>query len=217
MSSGFATATRSTFRCRQSWKLAGDFDFVARPDLSASEQPVIWSEEANTSVLRLVADIPLPSENRITLRAFLDGEAKAAPDALHILLRSLDPGLIVVLDARIGPDDPLAAVIPLGPDGLDRLAAMDRLLRHLHGYRVPPDSRLTAQQRRRLKAMLRAVDAHQNQVSQREIAEAIFGAARVADDPWKTSPLRDAVRGLVKDGTAMVAGGYRKLLRFRRR
>ena len=51
----------------------------------------------------------------------------------------------------------------------------------------------------------------------REIAEAIFGVERVASDPWKTSALRDAVLDLVKDGFAMIDGGYRKLLRHRRR
>ncbi|MFD1911835.1 DUF2285 domain-containing protein [Halodurantibacterium flavum] len=142
---------------------------------------------------------------------------KAAPDALHILLRSLDPGLVVILDARSDPEDPLAALIPLGRDGLDRLAALDRLLRHLHGYKVPPDRRLTTQQRRRLKAMLRAVDGQQHHARQREIAEAIFGADRIVEEPWQTSPLRDVVRDLLKDGAAMIAGGYRRLLRYRRR
>lgn len=214
---GFGATNPSTFRCPRRWSGGGDFDFAARPRLSASEQPVFWSEEANTSILRLIAAIPVPPDDRVTLRAFLDGEMKAAPDALHILLRSLDPGLVVLLDARSAPEDPLAAVIPLGRDGLDRVAALDRLLRHLHGYRVPPDRRMTMQQRRRLKAMLRAVDGQQHQASQREIAEALFGADRLSQDPWQTSPLRDVVRDLLKDGAAMIAGGYRRLLRYRRR
>lgn len=213
----YAATRPSTSPCPKSWSTAGDCDFAARPRLSAAEQPVFWSEEANTSVLRLVTSLPIPPGDRITLHAFLDGEVKAAPDALHILLRSPDPGLVVLLDVRGNPDEPLAALIPLGRDGLDRLAALDRLLRHLHGYKVPPDRRLTAQQRRRLKAMLRAVDGQQHHASQREIAEAIFGRERVAEDSWHISPLRDVVRDLLKDGTAMIAGGYRKLLHFRRR
>lgn len=159
----------------------------------------------------------LPQDGPVSLRAFIDGEMMLAPEALHILLRSIDPGLIIVLDAGSDLDEPLAALIPLGRDGLDRLAALDRLLRHLHGYKVPVDRRMTAQQRRRLKAMLRAIDAHRHHASQREIAEAIFGERRVAEDPWQVSPLRDVVRDLLKDGAAMIAGGYRKLLRYRRR
>ncbi len=115
------------------------------------------------------------------------------------------------------PDDPLSVVVPLDRNGLDRLAALDRLLRHLAGYRVPPDQRMTAQQRRRLKTMLRAVDARQHQASQREIAQVLFGADRVAAEQWQNSPLRDVVRDLVRDGAAMIAGGYLRLLRFRRR
>lgn len=65
--------------------------------------------------------------------------------------------------------------------------------------------------------MLQAVDGHTEGATYREIAEAIFGAARVDETPWKTSALRDATIDLVKDGLALIAGGYRTLLRRRRR
>ncbi|UFS68204.1 DUF2285 domain-containing protein (plasmid) [Paracoccus denitrificans] len=167
--------------------------------------------------MRLVADIRLPSAARLETRSLLSAEALLATGKLHLLLRSLDPNLHVIADAQLRPGDPLAVLIPLDADGLDRLAALDRLLRHLAGYRVPPDQRITAQQRRRLKAMLRAADARHHRASQREIAEALFGPERVAREHWPTSPLRDAVRDLLKDGAGMITGGYRKLLRFRRR
>lgn len=115
------------------------------------------------------------------------------------------------------PDQPIAAVIPIDAYSLDRIQALTRLWRSLHGLSPSPDTRMTAQQRRRLKNMLRAVDGRVNDADYREIAEVIFGVERVAADPWKTSALRDAVLDLVKDGFAMVDGGYRKLLRHRRR
>jgi hypothetical protein len=65
--------------------------------------------------------------------------------------------------------------------------------------------------------MIQAVDGHTNGATYREIAVALFGAARVADTPWKTSALRDATIDLVRDGLSLVAGGYRSLLRRRRR
>ncbi|WP_342640201.1 DUF2285 domain-containing protein [Rhodoligotrophos ferricapiens] len=108
-------------------------------------------------------------------------------------------------------------MVALGADGLDRLEAVGRFWRAVHGRRVPADARLTAQQRRRLRRMLQAVDGHHKGASYREIAEAIFGPERVADAPWKTSALRDATIDLVKDGLALIAGGYRSLLRKRRR
>jgi len=65
--------------------------------------------------------------------------------------------------------------------------------------------------------MLQAVDGRAAGASYREIAEAIYGAPRVASDPWKTSALRDATIDLVKDGLSLIAGDYRRLLRHRRR
>ncbi|WP_095203508.1 DUF2285 domain-containing protein [Mesorhizobium carmichaelinearum] len=123
--------------------------------------------------------------------------------------------LLVLGDAR--PDQPLAALVPLDADGLDRIDAVTRLWRALHGRPVFPDTRLTAQQRRRLRHMLQAVDGSMNGASYREIANVIYGAPRVAADFWKTSALRDSTIDLVKDGRAMIAGGYRKLLRHRRK
>jgi hypothetical protein len=117
----------------------------------------------------------------------------------------------------IAADKPLVALIPLDQDGLDRIQATERLLRALMGRPVPRDTRLTPQQRRRARHMLQAVDGRTNGASYREIAEAIFGAPRVAADPWKTSPLRDTTMALVRDALAMIAGGYRTLLRRRHR
>lgn len=39
------------------------------------------------------------------------------------------------------------------------------------------------------------------------------GAHRLADLPWKSSALRDTTLRLARDGEALVAGGYRRLLR----
>lgn len=107
------------------------------------------------AVLRLVENLAPSREGSATLRAFLSGEVKIAPDEIHLLLREIGPGLHLIADPSLRPDDPLAVAVPLDRGGLDRLAALDRLLRHLAGYRVPRDHRVTAQQRRRLKAVNR--------------------------------------------------------------
>lgn len=112
---------------------------------------------------------------------------------------------------------PLAALVPLDADGLDRIEAINRLLRALQGRSIPQDRRLTHQQRRRYRHMLQAIDGHMNGASYREIASVIFGVDRIATEPWKTSALRDATISLVRDGLGMISGGYRILLRFRRR
>lgn len=112
---------------------------------------------------------------------------------------------------------PLVALIPIDADTLAWADALTRFWRAVYGRRPLPDKRMTGQQRRRLRLMLQAVDGRTNGASYREIAIAIYGAERVASDPWKTSPLRDSVIGLVEGGSAMIDGGYLDLLRRRRR
>ncbi len=68
--------------------------------------------------------------------------------------------------------------------------AVERLLKSLLGRAVPPDARLTKQQRRRARHMLQAVDGRMNGATYREIAGVIYGVSRVASDPWKSSALR---------------------------
>jgi hypothetical protein len=64
--------------------------------------------------------------------------------------------------------------------------------------------------------MLQATDGHRSGATYREIAEVIYGIERIRAEHWKTSALRDSVIGLVENGLAMIAGGYRQLLRHRR-
>ncbi|HEY0837318.1 MAG TPA: DUF2285 domain-containing protein, partial [Azospirillum sp.] len=51
----------------------------------------------------------------------------------------------------------------------------------------------------------------------REIAAAVFGERRVREDWGKGSSLRDATILLVKTGRALMEGGYRTLLKPRKR
>lgn len=115
------------------------------------------------------------------------------------------------------PAAPLAAVIPIDPETLSRIETLTRFWRSLYGRKVPADTRITDQQRRRLQRMIQAADGRMNGASYREIGSTIFGDARIAAEPWKTSPLRDAVIGLVEGGLAAIAGGYLQLLRHRRK
>lgn len=142
---------------------------------------------------------------------------QASAEGLHISVFTESGRFHLIALTGLGPGQPIAAVIPIDADSLDQIQALTRFWRSRYGLSVPKDTRMTAQQRRRLKNMLRAVDGRMNDADYREIAEAIFGVERVADDPWKTSALRDAVLDLVKDGFAMIDGGYLKLLRHRRR
>ncbi|MGX1787067.1 DUF2285 domain-containing protein [Bosea sp. NPDC055332] len=143
--------------------------------------------------------------------------ARADDDGMHALFAVDDATVRLLQLAGARPDRPLAALVPLDGNGFDRMAAIDRLLRALLGMAVPRDGRLTSQQKRRQRHMLQATDGRLNGATYREIAGVIFGVDRVASEPWKTSALRDATTALVRYGLAMIAGGYRTLLRHRRR
>lgn len=173
--------------------------------------------ETDTSVLHVGPAPKLPQTGPVVL-GDLDVELRqASAEGLHISVFTESGRLHLIALTGLGPGQPIAAVIPIDAHSLDRIQALTRLWRQLHGLPVPKDTRITAQQRRRLKNMLRAADGRMQNADYRDIAEAIFGVERVASDPWKSSALRDAVLDLVKDGFAMIDGGYRKLLRHRRR
>ena len=51
----------------------------------------------------------------------------------------------------------------------------------------------------------------------RAIAEGLFGKKRIPDRAWKTHDLRNRTIRLVQSGLALMRGGYRELLRSKRR
>ena len=121
-----------------------------------------------------------------------------------------------ILDCTAGDDRIAVAIVPLGLDGFDRIEAVRRFLSALHGRAIPPDTRLTRQQRIRLRRMLRAFDGHRGGATQQEIAQVILKIGPLDRDEWQASSARHTIKALLRDAHSMVAGGYRKLLRHRR-
>ena len=121
-----------------------------------------------------------------------------------------------ILDCTAGDDRIAVAIVPLGLDGFDRVEAVRRLLSALHCRAIPPDTRLTRQQRIRLRRMLRAFDGHRAGATQQEIAQVILKIGPLDRDEWQASSARHTIKALLRDAHSMVAGGYRKLLRHRR-
>ncbi|WP_232844896.1 DUF2285 domain-containing protein [Paracoccus onubensis] len=122
-----------------------------------------------------------------------------------------------IVDCGIEDRAVVATVIPLGLEGFDRLEAVHRFLSALHGRAIPPDTRLTRQQRARQRRMLRAFDGHRAGATQQEIAQTILKIGLLDRDDWQASSARHAIKALQRDARVMIAGGYRKLLRHRRR
>ncbi|QRG08913.1 DUF2285 domain-containing protein [Xanthobacter dioxanivorans] len=180
------------------------------------EQDVLWSPIVDPAVLLFVqrpeflSGMSSPSfDGRMALRASAEGR--------HAILHPADHAsqLLFLPGAHAGA--PLAAVIPLDADTTGRVEAFARFWRRVEERPVPSDTRITAQQRLRLRAMMLAADGRTNDASYRDVAMALYGERRVMAEPWKTSSLRDRVIGLVKGGLALIGGGYLKLLRHRRR
>lgn len=178
------------------------------------QQQVVWSPSNDPAVLFLTTRpnfLPFAS-NSLTDR-FVAG--RDGPEGSYSGLPDHD--LQVLFLPGTSPNDQLAVVIPIDDDILDRIDALTRLSRA--SLQRPPlrDTRMTVEQRRRFRLKLRAADGRMNGATYREIAIAIYGAARIDTEPWKTSPLRDAVIAFVEAGMALINGGYLHLLRHRRR
>ena len=189
-------------RTRQTGRHAGGCDFPVDPSLEADRAEVWWSPDIDADLLLLVPS-PLAGPTRLT----------AADLPAQRLVRGRGRGKIRLSLLAQGCDgaSALAALVPLDDQLPRRLEALARLWRQTNGQAVEETS-LSAQRRRRLKAMLRAWDARHCGAPYREIASGLFGAARVAASPWKTSSLRDATMRLVRDAQGMVTGGYQSLL-----
>ncbi|MFN8680225.1 DUF2285 domain-containing protein [Paracoccus sp. P2] len=157
----------------------------------------------------------------------LGGSIDDAPPTWRLDFSVKNPGMefrfplgngqhLQVLDGALKGDAIAVAVVPLSLAGFDRIEAVQRFLSALHGRAIPPDTRLTRQQRERLRRMLRAFDGHRAGTTQQEIARVLLNTGRLDRDEWQASSARHAIKALLRDARSMVAGGYRKLLRHRR-
>jgi len=138
----------------------------------------------------------------------------------HLLIRDgmryLQIEMLADGAARHPVRHPVRLLVPLWPAPEDepRLLALRRFL-HVRSAQTLPD-RLYPPERRagRWLDMLRAQDARRAGASQRQIAAALFGADRAAQD-WggRSDYLRLRVQRLVRGAEHMAVRGYRDLLR----
>ena len=190
---------------RQKLPGTGGYFVAPAPEYPASTAKVLWrAEHVPTAVL--LANVPNGFTDAEPLNPALLSTVVVkhqGGDGLHLLL----PGdhHLWLLEQR--PDKPIAVVIPLDDDFLLRVAGALRFRRILQNKEAGPPPRalrLTPRHRRRLIQMLRALDAHLDEATYREIAAVIFGAKSVSDPGWKTLPVRAQTIRLVKDAIAMM-------------
>lgn len=195
---------------------AGGCNFPADP--SHGRSSVFWSPLEDTSTV-LLAPTPDGLIHFSDFRAQLTGQVMRTDElGTHVLFELGTQRRTQLLchghSERAGA---LAALVPLGLEGFDRLEALYRFLAALHRRRVPPDSRLTPQQRARARRMLQAWDGSRHGAAQQDIARVVLRQEPLARDDWQAASTRFVVMALLREARAMIAGGYRKLLRHRRR
>ncbi|MGK7755163.1 DUF2285 domain-containing protein [Roseovarius sp. C03] len=180
------------------------------PDLAAPEAPVFWNAADAPAVVNLIAPLPPVGIDSATVAQF-EPDGQAEDNGLSRLLLRSGSVLVGRLDDEIAPQ--IGVLIPFDDDWPIRIAAAERLRSELIERTADPP--LTRQRRERLKRALRCVDARETGASYRAMATVLFGARRVADEPWKTSSLKAQVARLTIHGRMLVDSGYRRLLRGR--
>lgn len=111
--------------------------------------------------------------------------------------------------------DPPAALLPLDRLFDIRCAAALQLWRALSGRSPGKGPKpLTAQHRARLLLALRALDAHRQHASYRDIAKGLFHIDAMTARNWETHDVRDRTIRLVRLGIRLRDGGYRNLLLY---
>lgn len=207
------------------WPDRGGCDFAADPDLDARNGAVFWGIDANPGTILLtqtpepvamVAPVASVKPTATPPIAVSADNSRLSTEGQYVVSGKRRDGIPAVLLDGANTNAPLSALIPLDGDLPDRIAALLRFWTSLQSPPPPADPRLTAQRRSRIRNMMQASDGWTLGAHYREIAIAMFGASRVSSDVWKTSSLRDTTIRLVRDGRALIDGGYRSLLRFHR-
>lgn len=146
------------------------------------------------------------------------GQVRRASDGWHAVLR------VGVVEHRVWLKEPptiganYVAELLFDGDFDARAYAARRLWRAMNGRTAGPAfHKLSKQRRERLGAAIRALDGHAAGNTYRAIAEVLFGKKRIPDRAWKTHDLRNRTIRLVRSGLALMRGGYRELLRPRRK
>ncbi len=114
----------------------------------------------------------------------------------------------------LAEDDRIAIAIPVDEFARLRLAAADRFIVDLKTKSAETWKRLSVSNRadRFHCSVLQAIDGTAAGATHRQIAVAIYGQRRVSTSWTPDGDLRARIRYFLKRGSALVNGGYRKLI-----
>jgi hypothetical protein len=197
---------------------AGGCGFPFDPHLHADNAPLVWLPRLDPATVLL---IPAPgpfsaSRSLVSLTPFF---RRHATDGEHWVVSDGEGRFALLLMGGFEIDTPVASVSPFDANFAARADPALRLWRLLTGERsIRSVDSLTQLQRQQLVFALRALDAHLAGATYREIAEVLFGEARVpSGSSWKTHDLRGRTIRLVRAGSRLMRGGYLDLLRHTHR
>jgi hypothetical protein len=148
------------------------------------------------------------------LSTLAGGEFRHGLDGWHGIVPLAGAIHRLYLPAILANGSPLSLELPLDANSDIRLQAAHQFWCAIEGRRLGASPlALSPRRRRRFILMIRALDGCLAGHSYREIAEVLFGKERVLTRSWKDHDLRSLTIRLVKNGTALMRGGYRALLR----
>ena len=179
----------------------------------AREAQVFWTPAASPRVVPLISPPPeLSNLSRATSPVSLE-PTLAEHGAARLIQRQ---GAVFHLYLfRVRGDETPSVILPLDQVFEIRAAASVRLWRGLNGRPLGREpAELPIARRKRLALALRALDGRLQHASYRDIAEALFSRSRLPDRGWKTHDMRDRTRRLTQLGSALMKGGYRRLLLY---
>jgi hypothetical protein len=190
--------------------------FAADPDQAFDRQSIFWAPEALSTVLSLREGVAPGDSGQydLDLTTLTGGEFRHGLDGWHSIVPLAGATHRFYLPAIPAKGSPLLIELPLDANSDIRLQAAHRFWCAIEGRRLgAPPLALSLQRRRRFVLTIRALDGWLAGHSYREIAEVLFGKERVLTRSWKDHDLRSLTIRLVKNGTALMRGGYRALLR----
>ena len=180
------------------------------PEIPTQRGCIHWSPQLDPVTIPLVPS-PFPDKNPLISRdTHQDILSNPAPEPERLVF-----SLMVLADTQA--PSPLAALVLLDDDTLDRLDAVTRFWLTLQKRKVTQDHRMTPQRRQRLRQTLRVVDARGEGMTYRAIGETLFPRHRIDPASWVGNPIRETIIRLARDGAELVHGGHWKLLRHPRR
>jgi hypothetical protein len=205
------TTSEMSERVAQRWGL----HFMTDPVLPADRAHVAWLWHLNPATV-VVAPAPDEFTEALPINELTPAFSRRTADGLHWVLGQGGDALQVALIDGANTDRPAAFVIPLDNCPEMRIEAVLRFWEAMTGHvSVRKPDGLTAQQRSKLKLILRALDGRLAGCSYRAIAEVLFGPSSVpAGRNWAHDNLRCRTRRLCQRGSDLMHGEYLDLMRY---